>query len=132
MQRGRAKLILVLIVCLGGGWGCSASNGALPGLIPVKGKVTYKGKPLAHGVVVFEPDGYGREARGKLESDGTFILTTIEKGDGVVPGECRVYVTEIDKTLAKDKTFKKYMGAASSKLTAEVSADHTEFTFDLK
>ncbi len=58
-------------------------------LVEVRGKVTScEGKPAAGGTVVFypvdEPDATGRkagnpgrEARGTVESDGTFTLTTI-------------------------------------------------------
>ena len=28
--------------------------------VPVKGKVTYKGKPLTKGRIIFEPDGTGK------------------------------------------------------------------------
>ena len=72
-------------------------------MIPVKGKVTYKGQPVTKGVVQFEPDGYGRPARGQLQSDGTFELTTFKPGDGVVAGEHRISISELDKSLAKDR-----------------------------
>jgi hypothetical protein len=101
-------------------------------LIPVKGKVTYKGQPVTKGVVRFEPDGYGRPASGELQADGTFELRTFKPGDGVVAGEHRVTVSELDKSLAKDRALRKYRGANISGLKAEVSPEKTEFTFDLK
>jgi len=93
--------------------------------------VTYKGQPLTKGVVNFEPDGYGRSAGGKLQSDGTFVLTTLEEGDGVVAGHHRVFIIEVDKSLSKNPSFKKYASPNTSKLTADVSQEKTEFTFDL-
>ncbi len=133
MQRRPISLVALLIVSLAGNWGCSSASGELPTLIPTKGKVTYKGKPLTSGVVRFEPDGYGRAAAGRIESDGTFVLRTYKDGDGVVPGSHRVYVTETaDKALARDKAFKKYTQPGTSGQTAEVSAEKNEFTFDLK
>jgi hypothetical protein len=101
-------------------------------LIPVKGKVTYKGQPVTKGIVRFEPDGYGRMASGPLQSDGTFVLTTLKEGDGVVAGEHRVTIEGFEKNLARDRALKKYGSANISGLKADVSPERTEFTFDLK
>ena len=124
--------ILLSLILLGTCWGCGSAEGTAPSLIPAKGKVTYKGQPLTQGIVRFEPDGFGRMATGKLQSDGTFVLSTYKKDDGVVAGVHKVFITDLEKTLAKDRTFKKYTQAASSGLTAEVSAEQTDFPFDLK
>jgi hypothetical protein len=118
---------------LGAYLGCGSGAVNLPTLIPVNGKVTYKGQPLTEGTVRFEPDdGYGRMATGKLQSDGSFILSTYTDADGVVAGHHKVFITEPGKSLAKDRAFKKYTGAASSKQTADVTSEQHEFTFDLK
>ena len=90
-----------------GGAGSSSLSGAAlvaepaarepcPSLIPVKGKVTFKGEPLTTGLVRFEPDDFGRPASGKLQSDGTFVLSTLKEGDGVVAGHHRVSITSLD------------------------------------
>ena len=68
--------------------GCSG-----PKLIPVMGKVTYQGKPLEFGSVMFQPSGEAEPARGKIQNDGTFVLTTHAEGDGCAPGSCQVRVT---------------------------------------
>jgi hypothetical protein len=116
---------------LAAGAGCGAGAGTPPSLLPVKGKVTYKGQPLTRGVVWFEPEGYGRAASGKLQPDGTFVLATLN-ADGVVAGFHKVFITDTDKSLAKDRAFRKYTQSANSGLTAEVSPEKTEFTFELK
>ena len=67
-----------------------------------------------------------------FKSDGTFELSTLKPGDGVVAGEHRVTVVELDKSLAKNRALKKYGSANISGLTAEVSPEKTEFSFDLK
>ena len=96
--------VLFLIPC----WGCGTSaGGPQPTLLAVKGKVTYKGQPVTKGVVRFEPDGYGRMATGQLQSDGTFELTTLKAGDGVVAGEHKVTVSEFDKSGYIDGLYKK-------------------------
>ena len=114
-------------------WGCGVGSGQqLPSLILVKGKVTYKGRPVTKGSIRFEPEGFGRMARGELQSDGSFVLTTTKDGDGVVAGAHRVSVASSDKTLANDRAFRKYASPNTSGQTADVDAEHTEFTFDLK
>jgi hypothetical protein len=132
MRIGLAILIASTIFMVNAFSGCGFSAGSLAALVPAKGKVTYKGKPLSQGTIRFEPDGYGRMATGKLQSDGTFVLSTLKEGDGVVAGVHKVFITDLDKTLAKDRAFKKYMQSGSSGLTADVSPENTEFTFDLK
>jgi hypothetical protein len=123
-----ALAALVLAPC----WGCGPGAGAPPPLIAVKGKVTYKSQPLTKCNVQFEPDGFGRPASGKLQSDGTFVLTTLKDGDGVVAGHHRVFIAEVDKSLSKDRLFKKYASPNTSNLTADVSEEKTEFNFDIR
>jgi hypothetical protein len=127
------RLIVVAALSCGACWGCGpAGSGKLPDVIPVKGKVTYKGQPVTKGSITFEPDGFGRDAHGQIKADGTFVLTTLKEGDGAVAGHHRVAVTGTGITSAKDALAKKYAGVSSSGLTADVDAEHTEFTFDLQ
>jgi hypothetical protein len=134
MHQHRVFLFALAAIVLAPCWGCGISGGgAVTALVPVKGKVTYKGKPLASGIVRFEPDGgYGRYATGKLQPDGSYTLGTMKEGDGVVAGAHLVTIGGFDKSLASDRTLKKYGSRRDSGLTAEVDADHTEFNFDLK
>jgi hypothetical protein len=120
---------LALFAC----WGCTTSTGSpAQGLVPVKGKVTYKGQPLTKGVVEFEPRGSGRLATGKIGSDGTFVLSTFRDGDGAVAGHHRVSITGTGTKATKELVPVKYVSAMSSGLGAEVSPERTEFNFDLK
>jgi hypothetical protein len=127
------KLIILIIIglALTANLGCESTDMTPPTLIPVKGKVTYKGKPLTKGIVRFSADGYGRDAGGQLKEDGTYELTTFKPGDGVTKGNHRVFITEVEPALAKDKVMKKYSSPVSSKLEVEVSPEKTEFNFDL-
>jgi hypothetical protein len=131
MWRDHYRLFVLSAVLLVPCWGCSTSNGQMSPLLVVKGKVTYKGQPVAKGTIRFEPDGYGRPATGRLQSDGSFVLGTNKEGDGVVAGAHRVSVSGFDKPLASNRALKKY-GLKTSGLTADVDSDHTEFNFDLK
>jgi hypothetical protein len=132
MRMSSAPCLALAAILVGTCWGCGSGSAVPPTLIPVKGKVTYKGQPLTKGIVRFEPDGFGRMATGELHSDGTFELSTLKPGDGVVAGEHRVTVSEFDKSRAKDRALKKYASANVSGLKAEVTPEKNEFTFDLK
>ncbi len=113
-------------------WGCGAAgSGTHAPLIPAKGKVTYKGNPVVKGVVTFEPDDRGRPAGGKLQFDGTFVLGTYQETDGVIAGHHQVSITGTGSQRGKELIPKKYTQRSTSKLTADVDEEHTEFTFDL-
>jgi hypothetical protein len=114
-------------------WGCGATGSGTTHatLIPVKGKVTYKGQPVTKGTVKFEPDDVGRPAVGKLQSDGTFVLGTYQEGDGVIAGHHLVSISGTGSRRGKEVIPKKYTQRSTSKLTADVDAEHTEFPFEL-
>jgi hypothetical protein len=131
----RVKLAIVAVLLLGCGGGCGAKGaGASPDLIPVKGRVFFKGQPLTSGTVRFEPDDFGRPAFGKLQSDGTFVLSTTKDGDGVVAGHHRVSIADTNlNSQSKPKALlKKYAAALTSKFQADVSPEKTEFSFEIE
>lgn len=75
--------------------GCSTQTN--PDTAPVTGTITQNGQPLASGRVVFYPTGTkgdmaGKPARGSLQSDGTFALSTYGDSDGAVIGSHNVTV----------------------------------------
>ena len=111
------------LFCLGCG---GTSSSAVMATYPVKGRVTYKGKPLTKGSIQFEPTDSGRGASGEIKPDGTFVLTTYKEGDGAVPGMHRVSVS-----TAKGVVPLKYAQPASSKVEVEVSEDKSEYPIDL-
>jgi len=84
-------ITLVVPLLLVGLWGCGADANR-PKLAKVSGKVLYNGKPLDKGEVIFTPDKdkggtSGQVATGKIESDGSFTLTTFNTDDGAVLGQ---------------------------------------------
>lgn len=101
----------------------------------VSGKVSVKGKPLAQGCVNFISDRDGLGATGNVKPDGTYTL------EGPLPlGIYKVFITfnispaqfgtpaaDIVKTVPE-----KYLGQATSDLTAEVEEGKIEHDFDLK
>jgi hypothetical protein len=71
-------------------------------LVKVRGVVTLDGKPLSGATVNFFPEsGSGNPASDYTASDGSFNLTTLKPGDGVVPGFYKVVVTLPDKPVPK-------------------------------
>jgi len=60
--------------------------------VPVEGKVLYRGKPLEFGSVMFQPEK-GPTARGTIQPDGTFRLSTYREGDGAIPGAHQGQIT---------------------------------------
>jgi hypothetical protein len=88
-----------VVVALAGVWAAVASLGCggaagLDGTVPIRGRVSYQGKPLTDAEVQYLPKDVqrGRLARGKVQADGSFVMTTLRPGDGVLPGEYRVVV----------------------------------------
>lgn len=96
--------------------------------VPVRGTVTYQGRPLTGGTVLFEPEGLGREAHGPIQPDGTFELSSYTQNDGAVVGSHRVAITDI-----ADPSFPvKYRNSGSSGLTVEVVEGQTDYPITLQ
>ncbi len=63
------------------------------GKVPLGGKVTYSddGTPLETGTVGFTTDDYN--ARGPIQKDGSFVVSSEKPGDGLPPGTYRVHIS---------------------------------------
>jgi hypothetical protein len=90
-QRPRLLGLLALILLAG----CSSSPEQT---WPVEGLVTVDDKPLGGGTVLFEPIDPGRSlqqrytARGTIDAEGRYRLSTFGEYDGAVAGRHRVVV----------------------------------------
>ncbi len=121
--------------------GCGGDR--LP-VAPVEGKVTYQGKPLEFGAVIFQPAA-GPGASGTIQPDGTFRLSTYGNEDGAVVGAHKVAFSCFDSQspdapppdpskepgLGKPLIPRKYLSAETSGLTAEVKSRNEPFEFIL-
>lgn len=114
--------------------GCGESHETLP-TGEATGKVSVAGQPLTQGRVNFVSDTLGAGAGGNLTSEGTYKL------EGAIPvGHYSVFITfdippALRGTPAENvlKTVpQKYLGQATSDLTADVEEGQTEYDFDLK
>jgi len=120
--------------------GCSKKSGMETA--PVSGKVTYRGKAVPTGTVMFVP-GAGPAATGEIGADGSYKLTTYATGDGAVIGTHKVTVTALQgmgDALPEQRNATppplvpaKYLNGETSGLVAEVKPGvKNEVNFDLK
>lgn len=81
-------LLCLLPLCLGCGKGA-------PALVPIEGRIVYRGQPVDAGTVVFTPDSergnFGPIAWAEIQADGRFRLQSEER-DGAVLGWHRITV----------------------------------------
>jgi len=62
-----------------------------PVIAPVKGKISFLGKSIDTGVIMFHSET-GPAAVGNIQKDGTYVLTTLRKNDGAVVGNHTVTI----------------------------------------
>ena len=137
----RRWLLPVLLIVIGTA-GCRPG----PKIVPVSGKVTYNGKALKFGSVMFQPES-GPLARGTIQPNGTFQLTTYKDGDGCAVGTSKVRITCFQSQNAGNVASqaeagevaaggllipKRYTSFGTSGITAEVRHGGKPFVFDLK
>lgn len=121
--------------------GCGSSN---PATYPVNGKVSYNGKAVKNGIIMFVPDGEGNAANGNLEADGSYKLTTFAANDGARPGKYKVSIQVFpgegeggglpgqEFAGMKPPIPPKYGQPTTSGLTAEVKEGENPLDFALK
>ena len=103
-RRARATRLAVAIASLA--WLACAPTGDHPPVYPVKGKVTYKGKPITGGSVIYELEGGGEvkgpppepgagplRATGRIQADGTFQLRAFPGVEGMPEGHYKVGIS---------------------------------------
>jgi hypothetical protein len=133
--------------------GCGSGR---PATAKVTGKVTLAGQPVPQGTITFYPQT-GRPATGRLQSDGTYTLTTFDPGDGALVGKHTVTVeavkfSGVEPPKSVEEEMKQGKGLSSSRtppqserlvppryaqrdasgLTAEVKPGPNTFDFDLR
>ncbi|HXG12325.1 MAG TPA: hypothetical protein VNK04_21395 [Gemmataceae bacterium] len=134
LSASRPALTAALLLLLGPA-GCGTRY------YPVRGTVTLDdGTPLTKGLVVFESQGgEGEEvfmARGAIQPDGSYQLSTNYPGDGVPPGKYRVVIGSMDLTDLPDHKKNlpfdaKYLKFETSGLEYEVKPGPNEFAIRL-
>jgi hypothetical protein len=121
------------VMCLAVLSGCGNSN------VPVIGKVTYKGKPVTGGSLVFSPVAVknelepGKPAAAVIQEDGTFALATA-KSAGAQAGKHRVTFSppaqELSEAQRSDRSYTAplppYMGLTPQQVEVEVKSGMEE------
>ncbi len=122
-------------------------GGNIPGygksVTPVRGKVFYRGSPAVGAEIVFRPARAAARkpaetARGRVEADGSFRLTTYRAFDGAAAGEYQISMTWYPPTpvlggsRGANRLPERYARPETSKLTATVeSGGRNDFVFEL-
>jgi hypothetical protein len=149
MGRKLRAAVAAAALCLLVFQGCGRGR---PETSPVSGHVTYGGKPVPSGRIVFYP-GHGRSAMGTIEPDGSYRLTTFDSGDGALLGRHRVTIeatrivrVPLPKSLGEESQFngvaanglgvlwlvpETYSRFESTPLTADVSRGKNTIDFNL-
>ena len=125
--------------------GCGRSGKQTPNRVPVSGRVTIAGQPLAYGTVQLVPDSpEGHSAMGTIKA-GSFTLASAESSPGVVKGSYKVSIVSpqpIDPANRPSDPFSpeanksnianRYGNIETSGLAVEVTGPTRDLTFDLK
>lgn len=90
VTHGCALTPVLLLVCIAG---CGPKQFSTA---PVEGRVLYNGRPLDHGTVMLQPD-VGPLAKGQIQADGSFRLSSYRENDGALVGKHCVTVICRDK-----------------------------------
>ncbi len=109
-----SALLIVAVVALSG---CGEKTGT----IPISGKVTYQGKPLANARVTFAPKAGGRPADGITNVDGQYKLGTYMAGDGALPGDYSVAISHSDVDVTKPPSTEITDGAVYEPMKEDVA-----------
>lgn len=125
------------------------------GAIPINGRVTIDGKPLANAEILYFPvaEGQARPGFGLSDRDGHFSIISTEEIRGVVPGEYRIAISaplaeavdanqgpsassseeQLRTSSSRSAIPQRYSNPAESGLTDTVNESHSGFVhFDLK
>ncbi len=91
IRLGRRGLVAALGGLLAVAAGCGPSG--VP-VAQVRGKVTYRGQPVANASISFVPDAKGvAPALGKTNAAGEYRVTTFAANDGAPVGRCKVAIS---------------------------------------
>ena len=122
-------MVLVLVVCCG----CS-------GKLPLTGTVTFEddGSPLTNGIVCFVQNGF--LARGHLNSDGVYRVSSTGTNDGLPKGTYKVYLVGAElvsvdgggNSAYTPLVHNRYESADTSGLEFEVDGKTRQFDFQVE
>jgi hypothetical protein len=96
-------LFLALLALAGSS--CGRGHGRKP-VYPVRGQVSYGGKPIPGAVIVFhaqnDPELAGMRPTAHVKADGSFAVTTYDSGDGCPAGVYALTVSWHKQVAARE------------------------------
>jgi len=111
--------------------------------IHLGGSVTYDdGTPVTEGGVIFVTSTF--QSRGMITSDGTYTLSSTGNDDGIPPGEYKVFLTGVERTIKIDRPdgsyetrsepliLEKYTSPETSELTFTVDGKKKRFDIQVE
>jgi hypothetical protein len=107
--------------------GCGKSG---PQVVPVHGRITLEGQPLASADVRFQPDGPERPSVGRTDGDGRYELMYKRGQPGAIVGQHTVRIWVSPEVVNKPPIIAARFDT-KSELRREVKADQNEFDFDV-
>jgi hypothetical protein len=127
----RRIALIALIAALPLALGCGSDQ---PDAYPVRGKLTYRGKPVPSGTINFIPDS-GPSASAEIQPDGSYSLMAVPGTHSVVI----VAMQDMSNRLPEERTPlpppivpTKYTSIATSDLKAQVEEKENTANFDLQ
>ena len=143
---GRRLQGRLLLMCWLTIFAAGCGSGTTIELAPVHGTVTYQGKPLQQGRVVFQPetDTPGPPATAAIQPDGSYVMTTIGRdgapvGKHVVTVHCRREITKEEASansqvlqVGESLIPRKYSKADQTPFHYEVQEGSNEFDITLE
>jgi hypothetical protein len=135
-SRGARSAALVVAALVLAGCGASGGNKS-----KVTGKVVTEGQPVTGGGLVFAPTtAEALPARGTIQPDGTFVLSTEKEGDGAVVGRHFVTYNPPPRSGQQDwdgygtpppQTISPFEGLVPQTTEVEVKAGENDLTIEL-
>ena len=114
---------------IGGVSACGPGNGL--NLARVRGTITYEGRPIQFGNVLFVPDAAkgtdGPIAMSTILPDGSFDLSTEEPSDGAIVGHHKVRIVGLDPRPLTEAEIPKPDEDAKSFMAAKAKAASRRF-----
>jgi hypothetical protein len=115
-----------------------ALEGCSSDLVTVTGTLKYKGQPVPHTYVIFQPAEAGKRAsRGLTDDNGHFTLTNSREASGALLGRHTVTIAShhtTDPNLLKEMkaVFAKYGDAKTSNLAYEITSNNQHIEINLE
>jgi hypothetical protein len=104
--------------------GCGGETGR-DAMAPVSGRVTYAGRPVTAGRIIFYPEDGRRMAMSAIDASGNYALTTFESQDGAFLGKYKVVVDAVREIASGPATPENEGANKLQRLVPVVYADHT-------